>query len=80
MIADEDQPELQALVDHFGHGGRSEFLRVAMKRRAHDRWAEKMRGLQDRAREGAFRPGGLPRRGHRPREEAPGLECLRMTA
>ncbi|NRG42583.1 hypothetical protein HRK28_16840 [Rathayibacter sp. VKM Ac-2835] len=50
-IADEDQAELQVLVDHFGHGNRSEFLRVAMKRMAHDMWAEKMRGLQDRARE-----------------------------
>ncbi|MCJ1687480.1 hypothetical protein [Rathayibacter sp. VKM Ac-2927] len=51
MIADEDQAELQALVDHFGHGNRSEFLRVAMNRMAHDMCAEKMRGLQDRARE-----------------------------
>lgn len=50
-IADEDQAKLQALVDHFGHGNRSEFLRAAMKRMTRDMWAEKMRGLQAQARE-----------------------------
>lgn len=50
-IADEDQERLQALVDHYGHGNRSEFLRAAMKRMTHDMWAEKMRGLQDDVRE-----------------------------
>ncbi len=51
VIADEDQAKLQTLVDHFGHGNRSEFLRVAMKRMTRDMWAEKMRGFQDQARE-----------------------------
>ena len=50
-IADEDQPRLQALVDHFGNGNRSEFLRAAMKRMTHDMWAEKMQALQAQARE-----------------------------
>lgn len=50
-IADEDQAKLQILVEHYGHGNRSEFLRAAMKRMTHDMWAEKMRGLQDQARE-----------------------------
>ena len=50
-IAEEDQDTLQALVEHFGHGNRSEFLRAAMKRMTHDMWAEKMRRLQDQARE-----------------------------
>lgn len=50
-IADEDQPRLQALVEHFGNGNRSEFLRAAMKRMTHDLWAEKMRDLQSQARE-----------------------------
>jgi Arc/MetJ-type ribon-helix-helix transcriptional regulator len=48
-ITEEDQATLQALVDHFGHGNRSEFLRAAMKRMTHDMWAEKMRGFQDQA-------------------------------
>ena len=48
-IADEDQPKLQALVEHFGNGNRSEFLRAAMKRMTHDMWAEKMRDLQRQA-------------------------------
>lgn len=50
-IADEDQAKLQTLVDYFGHGNRSEFLRAAMERMTYDMWAEKMRGLQDQARE-----------------------------
>lgn len=50
-IADEDQAKLQTLVDHFGHGNRSEFLRAAMKRMARDMWAEKMCGLQGQARD-----------------------------
>lgn len=50
-IADEDQPRLQALVEHFGNGNRSEFLRAAMKRMTHDMWAEKMRDLQSQARD-----------------------------
>jgi Arc/MetJ-type ribon-helix-helix transcriptional regulator len=50
-IADEDQERLKALVVHYGGGNRSEFLRAAMKRMSHDMWAEKMRDLQDGARE-----------------------------
>jgi len=49
-IADEDRPQLDALVEHFGHGNRSEFLRVAMRRMRHEMWAEKMRGIQARGR------------------------------
>ncbi|MCL2454367.1 MAG: hypothetical protein FWD18_03560 [Micrococcales bacterium] len=49
-ISDEDRPRLDALVEHFGHGNRSEFLRVAMKRMRHEMWAEKMRGIQARGR------------------------------
>jgi Arc/MetJ-type ribon-helix-helix transcriptional regulator len=49
-IADEDRPQLDALVEHFGHGNRSEFLRVAMKRMRHEMWAEKMRDIQARGR------------------------------
>lgn len=48
-IAEEDQAMLRTLVDHFGNGNRSEFLRAAMKRMTHDMWAERMRGLQDQA-------------------------------
>lgn len=49
-ITDEDRPQLDALVEHFGHGNRSEFLRVAMRRMRHEMWAEKMRGIQARGR------------------------------
>jgi Arc/MetJ-type ribon-helix-helix transcriptional regulator len=45
-IADEDRAQLDALVEHFGHGNRSEFLRVAMNRLRHDMWAERMQALQ----------------------------------
>lgn len=49
-IADEDREQLDALVEHFGKGNRSEFLRVAMKRLRHDMLAERMQALQSRAR------------------------------
>jgi len=49
-IADEDRPHLDALVEHFGGGNRSEFLRVAMRRMRHEMWAEKMRDIQARGR------------------------------
>ena len=49
-IAAEDRPQLDDLVDYFGHGNRSEFLRVAMKRMRHEMWAEKMRAIQARGR------------------------------
>ena len=38
-IADSDRELLERLVDHYGQGNRSEFLRVAMKRMEHDRLA-----------------------------------------
>jgi Arc/MetJ-type ribon-helix-helix transcriptional regulator len=50
-IADEDRAQLDALVEHFGHGNRSEFLRVAMKRLHRDMLAERMQQLQAQARE-----------------------------
>lgn len=49
-IADEDREQLDALVDHYGNGNRSEFLRVAMKRLHRDMLAERMQQLQSRAR------------------------------
>ncbi|GAA1850945.1 hypothetical protein [Myceligenerans crystallogenes] len=49
-VADEDREQLDALVEYFGHGNRSEFLRVAMKRMRHEMWAERMRGIQARGR------------------------------
>ena len=45
-ISDEDRPLLEELVEHYGNGHRSEFLRVAMKRLKRDRMAEKLRALQ----------------------------------
>lgn len=50
-IADEDREQLDALVEHYGNGNRSEFLRVAMKRLHRDMLAERMQGLQARARD-----------------------------
>ena len=49
-IAEEDGPVLESLVEHFGHGNRSEFLRVAMKRLSRDMRAEKFQQLQEAAR------------------------------
>jgi Arc/MetJ-type ribon-helix-helix transcriptional regulator len=45
-IADEDRAQLDTLVEHYGHGNRSEFLRVAIKHLRHDMWAEKMQRIQ----------------------------------
>jgi len=50
-VAEEDAAGLKELVDHFGHGNRSEFLRVAMQRMRHELFAERMRGLQAESRE-----------------------------
>jgi hypothetical protein len=50
-IADEDREQLDALVEHYGKGNRSEFLRVAMKRLHRDLLVERMQALQSRARE-----------------------------
>lgn len=49
-ISDEDREQLDALVEHYGNGNRSEFLRVAMKRLHRDMLAERMQQLQSRAR------------------------------
>ena len=49
-IAAEDRPQLDELVNYFGDGNRSQFLRVAMKRMRHEMWAEKMRDIQARGR------------------------------
>jgi len=45
-IAEEDRAELDELVEHFGHGNRSEFLRVAMKRLRRDKMAENLQHIQ----------------------------------
>ena len=50
-ISDEDREQLDALVDHFGQGNRSEFLRVAIRRLHRDMVSERMQQLQSRARE-----------------------------
>ena len=50
-IADEDREQLDALVEHFGKGNRSEFLRVAIRRLHRDMMSERMQQLQSRARE-----------------------------
>ncbi len=49
-ISDEDRPELEMLVERFGHGNRSEFLRVAMRRLSRDLRAENLQELQSQAR------------------------------
>ena len=50
-IAEEDTATLDSLVNHYGHGNRSEFLRVAMKRLARDLRAERMQEIQAEFRE-----------------------------
>lgn len=40
-ISDSDRELLERLVDHYGSGNRSEFLRVAMKRLEHERLAQR---------------------------------------
>jgi Arc/MetJ-type ribon-helix-helix transcriptional regulator len=47
-VADDDRPLLDRLVERYGHGNRSEFLRVAMKVMAAEERAERLRSLQDR--------------------------------
>lgn len=41
-IADEDRELLERLVEHYGAGNRSEFLRIAMKRMEHERIAQRL--------------------------------------
>jgi len=48
-ISDEDRPELEKLVEHFGRGNRSEFLRVAIRRLSRDLRAETLQELQRQA-------------------------------
>lgn len=50
-IADEDRPRLDELVEFFGAGNRSEFLRVAMKRMQREKIAATLQGLQADMRE-----------------------------
>jgi Arc/MetJ-type ribon-helix-helix transcriptional regulator len=47
-VADDDRPLLDRLVDRYGHGNRSEFLRVAMRVMAAEERAERLRDLQAR--------------------------------
>jgi Arc/MetJ-type ribon-helix-helix transcriptional regulator len=49
-IAEEDRAQLDDLVAYYGQGNRSEFLRVAMKRLARDRVAERLALIQQQVR------------------------------
>ena len=49
-ISEEDRPELELLVEHFGGGNRSEFLRVAIRRLSRDLRTENLQELQAQAR------------------------------
>lgn len=48
-VADEDRPLLDRLVDRYGQGNRSEFLRAAMKVMAAEERAERLRTVQAKA-------------------------------
>lgn len=50
-IGDDERALLDELVDHYGGGNRSEFLRVAIRRLARDRRGERLQALQQEARE-----------------------------
>jgi len=54
-VADEDRPLLDRLVDRYGGGNRSEFLRRAMRVMAAEERAERLRGIQARAHAAAGR-------------------------
>lgn len=47
-IADDDRPLLDRLVERYGNGNRSEFLRAAMRVMAAEERAERFRALQER--------------------------------
>jgi len=47
-VADGDRPLLDRLVERYGHGNRSEFLRVAMRVMAAQERTERLRDLQVR--------------------------------
>jgi len=48
-VAEHDRPVLDRLVERYGCGNRSEFLRVAMRVMAAEERAERLRDLQVRA-------------------------------
>jgi len=48
-VAAEDQARLERLVDRFGRGNRSEFLRQAMRVMSVQDRAERLRSIQSRA-------------------------------
>lgn len=50
-IADEDRVELDELVEYFGRGNRSEFLRIAIKRLRRDKMADTLQRIQAQMRE-----------------------------
>lgn len=47
-VADEDRELLDRLVERYGHGNRSEFLRAAMKVMAAEERADRLRRIQER--------------------------------
>ena len=49
-ISDELRPALDEVVEHFGHGNRSEFLRIAVREYQGRMRLEKMHALRDQAR------------------------------
>ena len=50
-VRTEDRPELDRLVDHFGGGNRSQFLREALRVMSIQERAERLRLLQAQAQE-----------------------------
>lgn len=50
-ISDSDRELLEKLVDHYGLGNRSEFLRIAMRRMEHDRLAQRFQQTRALVRE-----------------------------
>lgn len=49
-VAEELRPALDEVVEHFGHGNRSEFLRLAVREYQGRLRLERMHALRDRAR------------------------------
>lgn len=49
-ISESERALLDELVEHYGGGNRSEFLRVAIRRLARDRRAERLSAVQQEAR------------------------------
>jgi hypothetical protein len=45
-IADEDRKALDELVEYYGGGNRSEFLRVAIKKMRRERWQRRFMEIQ----------------------------------